>query len=451
MIVINPREVAVEVLVSVTKDKEYNNLALKRALKQNGAMDTKNKAFVTEVVNGTLRNIFYLDFVINHFSTLEVEKMKPWIGTVVRTAVYQMAFMNVPDSAAVDEAVKLVKKKGMGKLVGFTNGLLRNIAKGIDTVELPKEETNPAEFLSVKYSHPLWLVKMWLSKYDYDFVKDLCIANSLPPQVTIGVNLLKTTPEKLIAEFEKEGITATKCEFVETAFKISGFSDLTKMSVFKNGHFHVQDESSMLAAMALAPKKGEKVLDVCSAPGGKSLMSAQLMENEGEITSRDVVPHKLELIEESAKRLGIKVINTQLWDATKLKESDKQCFDKVLVDAPCTGFGLMGKKADIRINRTGNDIDNLCKLQKEILSTASEYVAPKGTLVYSTCTISKKENEGNLKWFLENFPFETEDLTEILPTNLECDTKKDGYVNLYPHIHHTDGFFIARLKRKEKQ
>ncbi len=448
MIKINPREVAAEVIMSVMKDGEYNNVALKRLLKQNGAMDLKDKAFVTEITNGTLRNIFYIDYIINCISTVKTEKMKPWILAVMRNAVYQMIFMNVPESAAVNEAVELVKSKGFGKLSGFTNGVLRNIARNYNKITLPNEENQPSKYLSIKYSHPEWIVKMWLSQYSYEFVKDLCEANGKAAPVTVMANTLKTNKNQLKKSLEEEGVFAEETRLIDSALKLTKLKDISSLESFKNGMFHVQDDSSALAVEILDPKEGEKILDMCAAPGGKSILAAEKMKNEGKIISRDIYPHKLHLLSETAKRLGIDIIEIELKNAVVFYEEDREKYDKVIVDAPCSGLGLMRKKPDIRLNRSGNDIDELVKLQREILSAAWEYVKIGGSLIYSTCTICKKENLGNIKWFTENFPYELQDLTSFLPNGETFETSKEGHISLFPHIHETDGFFIARLIRK---
>ena len=445
MIVINPRFVAAEILVNITKDGMYNNMALKKALRQNGAMSDTDKAFVTEVVNGTLRNIFFMDYVINDVSSVKTEKMKPWILAVLRSAVYQIKFMDVPKRAAVDEAVKLVKDKGLGKLAGFTNAVLRNIPEHIS---FPDEKKEPAEYLEIKYSHPKWLVRMWISQFGYDFVKELCEANGKPADITVIANRLKTDGRRLEQMLESNGVNTKKGTYLTDAVHISRTGDISALKGFKDGLFHIQDESSALAVLALGPKAGENILDICAAPGGKSLFMAELMDNKGSITSRDIYEHKLELIEDSAKRMGINIIKTELKDASVFYEEDKNKFDRVLVDAPCSGFGLMRKKADIRFNRTGNDIDGLVKLQREILSSAGRYVKPGGILVYSTCTICKKENIGNMMWFLESYGFEPVDLTGALPKDVCGSTAVNGFVSLFPNIHGTDGFFISCMRRK---
>lgn len=448
MIEINPREIAATALMEIIKENAYNNMALKRILKQNGAMSQKDKAFVTEIVNGTLRNLYFIDYIINSVSNTKTEKMKPWILCVLRTAVYQLKFLDkVPQSAVCNEAVKLVKQKGFGKLSGFVNGVLRNIMR--EEINLPDEEKNPAQYLSVKYSFPLWLLKMWLHEYDYNFVKDLCIASNEAPKVTVYCNNLKTNINELKNKLKQKGIEVEDSKMHSDAIKLSKLSDLSKLESFQKGEFHVQDESSALAVKILDPKEREKVLDVCAAPGGKSILAAELMNNKGEISSRDVYEHKLELIEDNANRLGINIINTELKDALEIYEEDIEKFDKVIVDAPCTGFGIIRKKPDIKYNKSGNDIDALSSMQKEILKTSSNYVKKGGYLLYSTCTICKKENIKNVEWFLNNFDYELCDISNYLPDGMKIETAARGYIQLYPNVNGTDGFFIAKFRRRD--
>ena len=448
MIMINPREVSASVIMSIAKDGEYNNIALRRALKQNGAMSDKDKAFVTETVNGTLRNIFYIDYIINLFSTVKTEKIKPWILAVLRVSVYQMIFMKVPERAAIDEGVELVKNKGFGKLTGYTNGVLRNISRNFDNIMLPDKDKDQNMYLSIKYSHPLWLIKMWLSQYDFEFVEELCKANLKTPRVTISVNILKISKSELKEKLIKEGIEAEDMRYIKNSLSLKKVSDMTKLKTFNEGLFHVQDESSAIAIEVLAPTAGETILDICAAPGGKSFLIAEKMGNKGKVISRDIFQHKLDLMKDTADRLGISIINTELKDATYHYEDDENKYDRVLIDAPCSGFGLLRKKADIRLRRTGDDIDSLVKIQRQILETSSKYVKKDGILVYSTCTICKKENLGNVKWFLDSFQYELEDISQLLHKDLVNEGPTQGYVNLFPNVHETDGFFIARFRRK---
>jgi 16S rRNA (cytosine967-C5)-methyltransferase len=449
MVRINAREVAAQVLLEIEKDDAFSNLALKKALKANGAMPEKDRAFVTEIVNGCLRNIIYIDYVINEFSSVKTQKLKPWILAVMRISVYQLIFMNVPQSAAIDEAVKLIKGKGLSALSGFVNGVLRSIARGCESIKLPDKEKCFAEYVSVKYSHPLWLVKMWISYYGKEFTERLCMADTCSAPVCASVNTIKNGSESLINTLEKEGMSVKKAKYAANTIYISKTGNISKSKAFNDGLFFVQDESSAIASKVLAPQKGETVLDCCSAPGGKAMAMAMLMENSGKIVSRDIYEHKLDLINEAAQRLGVKIIETQLKDASSKYEEDCEEFDRVLIDAPCSGLGLLRKKADIRLKKDGNDIDALIALQRKILENCCGYVKKGGYLLYSTCTLSKKENTGNVKWLCDNFDFETVDITDDLPENLKSDTAKNGYIELYPSVHGTDGFFIAKLRRKE--
>ena len=444
---INPREVSADAFAEIVYEGAYNNEALRRCLKRNGAMDKRDKALVTEMVNGTLRNLIFIDYVINSFSKITTEKMKPWILTVLRLGVYQILFMDrVPDSAACDEAVKLAASRGFKSLKGFVNGVLRNISRNKLNLPMPDINNNKMEYISIKYSFPLWVVKMWSAMYGADKTEKLCAASNAAPDMTITCNTLKISPDDLKAELEKNGISVTPSKYFEESFSVRKTDDITLTDAFKNGLFHVQDESSLLAVKVLNPQKHDRVADVCAAPGGKSFTIAEKMENKGYILSGDIYEHKTELINDGAKRLGINIIDAVTQDAAKIE--GKADFDCVLVDAPCSGLGLIRKKPDIKFTKTGSDIDSLTDIQRKVLSAAAGMVKKGGVLVYSTCTVCRKENTGSIKWFKESFGFESDDITEYLPKNMACETAKNGYIELLPSVQGTDGFFIARLIKK---
>ncbi len=447
MIQINPREIAAEAMMEIMEDGAYNNMALRRLLRQNGAMPPKDRALVTEIVNGTLRNLYYIDHVLNQFSKTKTEKMKPWVLAVMRTAVYQMYFMKIPDSAACNEGVKLIAQRGLAPLKGFVNGVLRTAGREKAAVILPKEGT--AEFLHIRYSHPLWLMKMWLAYFGYAETEKLCQANNQSPDVTIRVNILKTEKPLLKKQLEQAGVTAVEGRIAPFALHLKKTADIGRLQVFLEGLFHVQDESSQLAVELLDPQKGEAILDLCAAPGGKSFTIAEKMENTGNLVCGDIYEHKIELIAEGAKRLGIEIIAPIRQDATQWNEKYVNAFDRVLVDAPCSGLGLMGKKPDIRLKKNGDEIDDLVPMQRKILSNGASYVKPGGILIYSTCTLCRKENEKNVEWFLQNHPeFIPEDISEFLPQALWQESAERGHITLLPHKSKTDGFFIAKMKRK---
>jgi len=445
----NTRDIATNIVMDVTQEEAYNNIALKKALQQYNEITIQDKAFITEIVNGTLRNILYIDYIIEQFSSVKLSKIKPLLLNIMRIAVYQIKFMDrVPDSAACNEAVKISKKRGHTALSGFVNGVLRNIIRNKDSIKLPDENKEPIKYLSVVYSYPEWMVAKFLEEHNYSFVKELCIKNNSAPDVTIAVNTLKISTEALKEKLENEKVTVEDGKYLKNALHISRTSDLSNLKAYNEGYFHVQDEASQLAIQVLDPQEEDYIIDVCSAPGGKSLICAEKMNNKGIIKARDIYPHKLTLIEESAKRLGIDIIQTQNWDATLLDNDNIARADRVLIDAPCSGFGLIRKKSDIKLKKKVEDIKNLQQIQRKILTVCSEYVKLKGVLVYSTCTMSKEENSDNINWFVENFPFELEDISALLPENIDNTTAKQGYIQLYPNINDTDGFFIARLRRK---
>ncbi len=441
------REVALYAIIDILNEKAYNNIVLRRTLSQNSHLSMVQRAFVTELVNGTLRNKINIDYIISLYSRTPIEKMKPVIINNLRISVYQIMYMDkVPDSAACNEAVELTKKKGFGTLAGFVNGVLRNIARNKNNIRYPDREKQPIDYISVKYSYPLWLIEYWLEELDIDTIEKICLSNRVPPKVSACTNTLKTDKSGLKKALSDDNIAMTDGVFKENALYLSKTRDITETAAFSNGLYHVMDESSMLAVDILAPKKGDKVLDCCAAPGGKSFYCAYKMENKGEIISADIYEHKLELIRSGAERLGIDIIKTVLSDAAVHNKAYDGLMDCVLADAPCSGFGLFRKKPDIKYNKTMEDVEALAKIQRDILGTCQAYVKKGGCLVYSTCTISLKENLENMRWFCENFGFEADDIQKYL--NFECKTAKDGYIQVLPCDFNTDGFFIARLIKR---
>lgn len=447
MVSINAREVACQGLLSVLEQGEASHHVMKRVLRQNGAMPQVDKDLVTELMQGVLRNINWLDYVLERISKRNPEQWRPWIRTVLRVGAYQLLLMDrIPDFAICNESVQLVKKHHFQQLVSFVNGVLRNLARGKDQISLPDPDKEPLQYLSVRYSHPGWLLKMWMHEYSFSFVEELCQANQIPPKITICCNQQKITPKELFLRLQKRGVWIEPGNYFPGAFLISNTGKIANMPEFQEGLFHVQDESSMLAAALWGPQKGERVLDLCAAPGGKTFFAAERMHNEGEVFACDIYESKVDKIIEGANRLGLTNITAAVRDATEQMEGE--LYDRVIADVPCSGFGLLRKKPDIRYHKTGEDIDALLILQKKILSQGASLVKPGGIFVYSTCTICKKENQKNIEWFLDQFPFERCDISAELPAGMQTDTK--GMVQLFPHIHHTDGFFVAKMKRKDE-
>ena len=446
MIKVNPREAAASALFDILEEGGYNNAVLKRTLAANGVLSAEDKGFVTDCVNGTLRNILNIDYILEKVSSMKIKKMKPYIRTVLRMSVYQLRFMGKSPYAVVDEAVKLVKKRKMQGLAPFVNGVLRKISERPELFEI--QAKTPSERISLTYSHPLWVVKAWVKAYGAEFTEKLCAANNTPPKITLAANSLLCGRDELAEDFASLGAKVEESAVFPNILRISAAMDISRTESFKKGFFHVMDEASAAAVFALNPKAGERILDICAAPGGKSLLAAQLMGNSGEIVSRDISAVKLEMLEDTADRLKINIIHTEERDATVPYEEDFGAFDAVLVDAPCSGLGLLRKKPDIRLKKSAEDVEALSQLQRSILKTAAGYVKAGGRLLYSTCTLTKEENRENFLWFLENFPFEAVDLNEVLPEKLCGKSAKYGYTELFPHIHGTDGFFISLAVKK---
>lgn len=444
-----PRETALKVLYDINKSGAYSNIALNKYL-EGGKLSNLDKAFITELVYGTLKWRLSIDHIIEQFSSVKIKKLSPWILNVLRLGVYQLVYISkIPESAACNESVNLAKRYGHSASSRYVNAVLRNVARSKDKITYPDRSKDLISYLSVKYSHPDWMVKKWLELFGESFTEELLKSNNDTPPLTVRVNTLKTDKGGLVNALKNEGVETTSAKYIDSALTIDNPSSLTKMEAFVKGLFQVQDESSMMVGRILDPKPGEFVIDVCSAPGGKATHIAELMNNKGRVVARDIHEHKIKLINEAAQRLGIQIIQTEVFDASKQDEKLMGKADSVLVDAPCTGLGIIRRKPDIKWTRTQNDLKEIVKLQEKILSVSSHYVKPGGVLVYSTCTIEPQENEEMVKAFLkDNKDYSLEDISEFIPGGLAKDTAKEGYIQLYPNIDGIDGFFISKMRRR---
>lgn len=441
------RETAMQVLTDIEKNSSYTNISLNNHLKKS-ALNKADRGFVTELCLGTVRNKIYLDFIISKFSKIKIKKISAYILSILRLSVYQLSFLkNIPQSAVCDEAVKLSKRYGHMASANFVNALLRNIANNIDKVSLPNVETDFENYLSIKYSYPLWLTQKLLMDFGKDFTISFMEKTNEPQKTVLRVNSLKTNRDELIFMLKQEGIEARGGELVKDSVIIENSFGIENIKAYKNGFFTVQDQSSQAVSIVLDPKSGDSVLDMCSAPGGKATHMAELMKNQGKIVAQDIFPHKIELILKSAKRLSVNIIEARLFDATIFNKGYENSFDRVLCDVPCSGLGIIAKKPDIKYNKINEDFQSLNAIQKAILQNASKYVKIGGFLVYSTCTINKNENVDIINWFLnENKNYEASDISKYFE-NIKKDTEKNGYIELYPNLDNTDGFFIAKFKR----
>jgi 16S rRNA (cytosine967-C5)-methyltransferase len=446
---VNARETALIILDKVLSEKAYSNLALKQGLEYSN-LSRVDKALVTEIVNGTLKNLIKLDYIVSQFVKMNTSKLDKHVENILRTGVYQIMYLDrIPDSAVCNEGSNMARKYSNEGTVKFVNGVLRNVSRNKETLQFPDKAKEPLKYLSVAYSHPLWIVEMWVKDFGFEFTEQLLAANNKVPNFTIRVNKLKTNKENLMKILEQEDIEYGEGLYNKDALYIKGTSAIENKSSFRQGLYQIQDESSMLVGRVLDPKPGDLVLDICSAPGGKATHAAELMEDKGKIIARDVYQHKLDLIQQSCKRLGISIVETEIFDAKELDRKLMGKVDKVLLDAPCSGLGVLRRKPDMKLKKTPDNFDELNKLQQQMINKAAEYVKPQGVLVYSTCTINKIENIKVVEAFLKNREdFYLEDLSSYLPENLEVNTKTKGYVEIFPNIHGIDGFFIARLRRK---
>ena len=442
------RELILGVLLEVTRDGEYSHIALRNVLSKYQYLDKKERAFITRVTEGTLEHMIEIDYIINQFSNVKVNKMKPVIRCIMRSAVYQLKYMDsVPDSAVCNEAVKLATKKGFHTLKGFVNGVLRNIARNLDKIEYPSEE-NYVEYLSVKYSMPTWILEQWLAVFDKKTVECMLEDFLKEKPTTIRCNLNQCSVEELVETLQNEGVTVEKHPYLPYALWISGYDYLADLMSFQTGMFYVQDISSMLVAHLADPKQGDTVIDVCAAPGGKSIHVAELLKGTGRVEARDLTDYKVGLIQENIERTQMQNMIAVKWDATVLDEDAVGTADIVIADLPCSGLGVMGKKTDLKYKMTLDSAKELAALQKEILAKVQAYVKPEGTLVYSTCTVHVRENMENVNWFLKQYPeFELVPIQTLLPEELRESVEKEGCLQFIPGVHKSDGFFIAKFRK----
>ncbi|MFV0465106.1 MAG: 16S rRNA (cytosine(967)-C(5))-methyltransferase RsmB [Lachnospiraceae bacterium] len=435
---VNSRELVLSILLSVIKDQEYSHIALHDVLTKYGYLSKQERSFITRLSEGTLERMIELDYVIDQYSNTKVSKMKSVICCILRMGVYQILYMNaIPDSAACNEAVRLAEKKGFRNLKGFVNGVLRTVSRNADHIPYPDEITDHYAYLSVKYAMPVWIIRQWETDYGISATRKILESFYSGFQTTIRTNLLRITPSELMKNLQIAGVTVEPVvyqDFPELtyAFRISDYDNLASLSSFQKGEFSVQDISSMLVAEIAGVKDNDYVIDVCAAPGGKSIHIAEKMHGTGMVEARDLTEYKVSLIKDTIQRLQISNVRTKQMDATVFDEGSVEAADILIADLPCSGLGVMRRKTDIKYKMTPEKEADLAALQKEILSVVYRYVKIGGHLLFSTCTLNKQENEDNTIWFLNQFPeFEKVSERQIFPF------EEDG-----------DGFYIAKFKRK---
>ncbi len=436
------RDTALRVLSAGRTASAWADASLKAQLRRDG-LTGADAALATRIVYGVLQNRALLDFYLGAYCSQKLSRLQPPLADILRIGAYQILFLDkVPDRAAVNESVELAKKNGRGAASGLVNAVLRKLS--LNKAQLPAiPERDETQALSIRYSHPKWLVRRLLALLGREEAESFLAADNAVAPLTVQVNTLRTTAAALTARLADAGVTAAAHPWVPDCLELTGSGDLTELDAFREGLFFVQDPAAKLVSLIAAPQKGGRVIDVCAAPGGKSFGAAVAMGDEGEILACDLHENKLKRIKEGAARLGLKSIQTFAADGTVFRPEWADSADTVLVDAPCSGLGIIRKKPDVRY-KSPDDLFTLTVAQAAILENAARYVRPGGVLLYSTCTILHEENGQVVDGFLAGHPdFSRE--TFALPAPVG---ERPGELTLWPHRHGTDGFYICRLRRR---
>lgn len=442
----NVRATAMDLLVTIEKNQSYSNLLLNSTIEKN-ELSPKDIGLLTELTYGTLQRRMALDFFLKPFIK-DSKKLADWILHLLRLTLYQMVYLDkIPDRAAIYEAVEIAKKRGHKGIASLVNGVLRSIQReGLPSFEIIADSI---ERLSLETSHPKWLVTRWVNQFGYDKTKEMCEMNLTAPLQTARVNLTRISRDECIALLEEDGFQIEKSSIIPEAIRcLKG--NLASTLAFKYGMLTIQDESSMLASYALGVKENQSVLDACAAPGGKSTHIAEKMGNSGEVISIDLHEHKVKLINDNARRLGLENIDTVVMDSRQVGEQFKEeSFDRILLDAPCSGLGVMRRKPDMKYTKTEQDVERLSSIQQKLLQSVSPLLKKGGILVYSTCTVDREENEKTVAEFLQKNPQFEGDTTfkDRMPEAVQSLIK--GYdLQIFPQDFGSDGFYIAVLRKK---
>ncbi len=433
------RKTALDILTKWERSGQYSNIALDSALKKN-ELSAQDRGLLTTLCYGVIEKKITLDYIIDSLSRTP-DKVDADVRNILRMGLYQLIFLDkIPAHAAVNESVSLAKNRPSSS---FINAILRAYLRQKDDISFPDKSEDTGLYLSVKYSFSKEICEKLIQTFGADDAEAYLAALSTPPAPTLRVNTLKTTREALIEKLKKSGIDAIPCKYSDFGISLASSAPIAALPGFDEGEFYVQDEASHICIKALSPDAGNKLLDSCSCPGGKSFSAAIEMNNTGEICSFDLHKNKLSLIESGARRLGIDIINTKEQDGREYIPEYEEYFDAVLCDVPCSGLGVMAKKPEIRY-KDMDAIRALPEIQYAILQNCSRYIKRGGTLVYSTCTVLKEENENNVTRFLKSNP-------DFCPVDFTVGDIRstDGMLTLLPQKHGTDGFFIAKLQKRK--
>jgi len=441
------RAAAIRILSRFERSDSYIDKLVDYELRT-GNLSDLDKSLLTELVNGVIRWKSKIDWVLVGFYHGDYLKCLNIVKNAMRVALYQILYLDrIPIPAAINDSVEIIKRIQGEKTAGIVNGVLRNIARSLDNVRFPEKDEDPIYYYSVIYSHPRWMVKRWMDRFGEMETEKLLYINNRRPYICIRVNTLKTKPEDVMSWLKANEIIYLPSPLLKQSILLKGLrGDISALEIFKNGWITVQDTSASLVTLLSKPKPGYTILDLCAAPGGKSFLLAELIADRGRIIAVDQYRSKLRFIEEGADRLGITSITALCEDAESMKFDEQ--VDLVCVDVPCSGTGTISKKPDIKWKRERDDIVKLVDSQRKILVSASKLIKSGGAIIYTTCSIEPEENQENIEWFLKNNPdFELESAEKYLPKEI-C---KDGYVQIFPHIHNIDGAFGARLIKKDSK
>ena len=437
-----PRGTAVKILNRVERSDAYLDRVLDTEMR-NTEMNELDKGLMNEIVTGVVRWQMKIDWVLTGFFHGNFTKAETNIKNALRVALYQILFLDkVPHSAAVNESVEFIKRLRGQKVADLVNGVLRNILRNLDNIRYPDFKENKIQHLAVVESHPAWMVKRWINRFGYDETKKLLVANNERPDLTLRVNRLKIDFNYFLSQLEQHQIQFTKSEYLDFFVRVKHMAGIGGSDMFRLGFFVVQDESAGLVVKLLDPRPGDRVIDMCSAPGGKTTFIGELMKNVGEIVAVDRYETRLNLVKNACQRLGIANAHYIAADAATVQTAPAE---RVLVDAPCSGLGVLAKKPDAKWKREPEDLVNLVQTQRAILENAAKHVKPEGILVYSTCTTEPEENFEVIKSFLTDHPeFSIEAAGQFVDSRI---VSADGYIETFPHRNAMDGSFAIRLKK----
>jgi 16S rRNA (cytosine967-C5)-methyltransferase len=433
------REAALDVLVRIEQDRSYSNLLLNQTL-QKYRLERADAGLATEIVYGTIQRLNTIDYLLEPFVTKGLGKLQPWVRSLLRLSFYQLYYLErVPDHAVVNEAVTIAKRRGHQGISGMVNGVLRNVlrrkAELVIPADLPAEQR-----IALEGSHPAWMVRRWVAQFGEQTAERICEANNEPPRVSLRANALVGSRDALVERLRQGGLDAEPSTVAPAGVLVRGGGNMALTPEYAAGLFSVQDESSMLVAEWVDPQPGERVLDCCAAPGGKTAHLAEKMQDRGEIIACDIHEHKEKLIREQAERLGLKSIRTLVADAKELDQRFAAgSFDRILLDAPCSGLGVIRRKPDMKWGKEERELGEICDVQRAILDAVHPLLKPGGVLVYSTCTMEKAENEDMIRGFLAKHPeFELDPPPHT----------KEASIQIFPFDFGSDGFYIARLRKR---